>query len=254
MNTSNTSRPVACITGASSGLGAAFATVLAKQGYHLILMARRLERLNALKSKLNCPCDLIQVDLAQTDQVEQAIQKLPSTIDLLICNAGYRIKDPFEQSAFTEVHTQIHAMILAHNRLIHHCLPKFLAQKSGKIIMVSSIAGLLIKPGPLYGPIKAYQHQQALDIHATYHRQGIQCMSLCPGLVRTEFHSVNDLNDWNHIASRWWMDPLKVAEQTLRHLQRKKTFFIPGWYNRLLYMSLRHFPIQMQQMMVKWVF
>lgn len=246
--------PIALITGASSGLGEAFAYNLANKGFNLILMARRLDRLETIQSNVSVPCQLFQIDLGQLDQVKTMIKKLPPSIDLLICNAGYRIGESFEDAQDETISQQINSMIESHNMLIKHYLPIFKENKHGDIIMVSSIAGLLPSPGALYGPIKAYQHHQAINFHAHYNRFGIHCMSLCPGLVKTEFHTANGPTDWSNIASRWWMDANSVAEKTMQKLSKRKTFFIPGWYNQLMYSLLRHFPVKVQQKCVQWFF
>ena len=249
-----TNQPIALITGASSGLGQAFAYALAKQGYRLILLARREERLAKIKANIATDCQIHSVDLSDLNQVTQVLTKLPTHIDLLICNAGYRISAEFEKASPTTITQQITCMIDAHNRLMQYCLNSFIAQKQGQIVMVSSIAGLLPSPGPLYGPIKAYQHHQAINLHAHYKHLGIHVMSLCPGLIRTEFHSVNGLTDWSNISSRWWMSADQVAHKSLKKLKKKKTFFIPGWYNQLLYMTIRHLPITVQQWLTQRFF
>lgn len=246
--------PIALITGASSGLGEAFAYELARQGYQLILVARRIDRLNAIAKKITTPCQIYSVDLSQRSDVDALCQQLPKTIDLLICNAGYRLPSEFDVANMTDVNEQVFAMINGHNALIHHFLPGFMTQKHGRIINVSSIAGLLIYPNPLYGPIKAYQHHQAINLHQHYSHFGIHCMSLCPGLVKTEFHTVHGPTDWSHISQAWWMNADTVVKQTLKQLAKKKTFFIPGWYNRLMYVLARHFPIQWQQAISKKLF
>ena len=239
--------PIALITGASSGLGQAFAFALAKEGYHLILLARRIDRLHTIQSQLTTQCDCHQIDLSDALAVTQLLTTLPKRIDLLVYNEGYRIKDDFEKADHFVISQQIIAMIDSHNRLVQHYLKTFIDHKHGNIIMVSSIAGLLPSPGPLYGPIKAYQHLQAINLHAHYNHRGIHCMSLCPGLVRTEFHTANGLTEWSNIAARWWMSADDVAVKTLQQLRKGRTFYIPGWYNKLLYMVIRHLPLWCQQ-------
>ena len=246
--------PIALITGASSGLGQAFAYALAKEGYDLILLARRMDRLQAIQAQAQTTCHCYAIDLTDTEALTHLLSKLPKHIDLLICNAGYRIKDAFEHADHTIVTHQIIAMIDSHNRLMQHYLKDFIHQGHGTILMVSSIAGLLSSPGPLYGPIKAYQHHQAINLHACYKHQGVHCMSLCPGLIRTEFHSANGLTDWSKIADRWWMSADVVATQTLKQLRKGRTFYIPGWYNRLLYTLLRHLPLRLQQKLAQRFF
>ena len=164
------------------------------------------------------------------------------------------IKDAFENADSDAVSDQLIAMIDSHNRLMQYYLSDFIHRKHGTILMISSIAGLLPSPGPLYGPIKAYQHHQAINLHACYKHQGVHCMSVCPGLIRTEFHSANGLSEWSKIADRWWMSAESVATKTLKQLRKGRTFYIPGWYNRLLYTLLRHLPVRFQQKLTQRFF
>lgn len=254
MDMRHSKKPVALITGASSGLGEAFALTLAKHGYHIILLARRIERLKSIQAMVPTQCDCFQIDLADQTAVTTLLKALPNSIDLLICNAGYSIQEAFDHADSEVISQQILAMIDSHNRLIHHYLPDFVSRKQGTIINVSSIAGLLHSPGPLYGPIKAYQHHQAINLHAQYNHQGIHCMSLCPGLIRTEFHVTNGLTQWSNISSRWWMNANDVAEKTLKQLNKGRTFYIPGWYNKLMYLLVRHLPVRLQQRLTQLFF
>lgn len=245
-----TQKPIALITGASSGLGLAFAKKLAHTGYDLVLMARRSDKLKALQQALQptCQCQIIAQDLAAWANPKHDRGVLPKRVDLLICNAGYGLGTNIEDSEFEAIEQQVNAMILGHIALIHHYLPQWLANRSGQFIMIASLAATTIHPGPLYGGIKAYQHYFTLDFHARYRHQGLHALSVCPGLVYTEFHDVNGTRThFKRIHRMWWMHAEDVVTQALSGLSRKRTAMIIGWQNKLLYGFMCLLPIKTRQ-------
>jgi short-subunit dehydrogenase len=153
----------ALITGASSGIGAAFARQLAPQGFHLILVARRKERLAALAADLQghypVSAEVLDADLsepADIERVERRIAELDS-LDLLINNAGFGAPGSFAETELATQLTMIDVHIIASVRLCRATLPGMITRRRGAIINVSSIAGLVPIPGSAtYSSTKAY--------------------------------------------------------------------------------------------------
>lgn len=245
-----TRKPIAFITGASSGLGQTFAQALAQTGYDLVLLARRKDKLINLKQQLSthCQCQIITADLAQWANPQADRSILPEHVDLLVCNAGYGLGTSIEDTSFDDIHQQVNAMVLGHLALIHHYLPKWIAQRSGQFIMVASLAATTIHPGPLYGGIKAYQHHFTLNFHARYKHLGLHALSICPGLIHTEFHRANGTyTKYSRIHNIWWMTADHVVKKTLVGLKRKQTSMIIGWQNKLIYGFMTLLPIRARQ-------
>lgn len=230
-------KPIAFITGASSGIGAAFARALAQKGYDLILVARRLEKLKALKKTLNTKATCIQCDLSQPEELKKLVkrvsQRKPS---LFIANAGMGLVHNFERANWQDVEQQINVMMTAHIQLTHALLPNMIKQKSGDIIFVNSIAGLILSSSPTYGALKSALHLFANNLRLRYAKSNLRIISLCPGLTRTEFHqTMNATQTYKKFPKSCWMEADTVVNRALRDLKNNKATSIPGLYNRLFY-------------------
>jgi 3-hydroxy acid dehydrogenase / malonic semialdehyde reductase len=191
-----TSHKVAFVTGASSGIGAACARRFAGAGYHLVLAARRLEKLTELAGELAVPCHVTQLDVKDPRQIVEVVEKLPesfSHLDVLINNAGLALGLEPAPSASLEDWDD---MIDANVRGIVHCtravLPKMVLQDRGHIVNVGSIAGTYPYPGAnVYGATKAFVHQFSLNLRADLLGTPIRVTCIEPGMVKgTEFSEV----------------------------------------------------------------
>jgi 3-hydroxy acid dehydrogenase / malonic semialdehyde reductase len=192
----STSRKVAFITGASSGIGAACARRFASVGYDLVLAARRLEKLTELARELSVPCHVTRLDVTDPRQIVGVVENLPesfSHLDVLINNAGCALGLEPAQSASLE---DWDAMIDANVRGIVHCtravLPKMVRQDRGHIVNVGSIAGTYPYPGGnVYGATKAFVHQFSLNLRADLLGTQVRVTCIEPGMVSgTEFSEV----------------------------------------------------------------
>jgi short-subunit dehydrogenase len=241
----------ALITGASSGIGAAFAHQLAAIGYDLILVARREDRLAALATDLQgchpITAEVLAADLSNPTDVkgvERRITELES-LDLLINNAGFGAPGPFAQA---DLHTQlnmIHVHVIASVRLTRAALPGMIARRQGTIINVSSIAGLVPIPGSAtYSSTKAYLNVFSEALQAELKGTGVRVQALCPGFTHTEFHDTPTHRGFHRsrIPEVLWMSAEKVAEQSLCALRRHQVIFIPGPKNRLVAAVARSLP------------
>jgi short-subunit dehydrogenase len=185
----------ALITGASTGLGADFAQILASRRFNLILVARNEERLteiaNSLTKKHNITCHVIRSDLAESGSAQKLFDEVSSrklSVDILINNAGYGLWGPFAESKFKEMAGMIQLNINTLTELTRLFLPNMVAQKSGHILNVASTAAF--QPGPwmaVYYASKAYVLSFSEALAEEIKGTGVSVTTLCPGPTKTEF-------------------------------------------------------------------
>ena len=235
----------ALITGASSGIGAAFARTLAAEGYDLLLVARRAERLAALAAELRqqhgVTVETLAVDLATPAgiaQVAQRITHLPN-LTLLINNAGFGLKGPFWDVDLARQQAMIQLHVQATVALCHAALPGMLAHRHGQIINVSSVAAFGPLPGnATYMPTKAYLNNFSESLALELQGRGVQVQALCPGFTYSEFHDTAEYAGFNRrrYPGFMWMTAEAVAAHSLAALRRAQppVVFVPGRVNRLL--------------------
>jgi short-subunit dehydrogenase len=189
----------ALVTGASSGIGAEFARQLAPWASHLVLVARRAERLESLKLDIERRFPGTQVyiyglDVTDPDGCDAFFEWLDAcglTVDLLVNNAGLGDHGPFVEGAWPRVREMIEVNIVALTRFTHRLLPAMKAAGHGAVINVSSIAGLLPVPGiSVYAATKAYVNSFSEAIRIELRGSGVTVTTVCPGPVNTEFGRV----------------------------------------------------------------
>ncbi len=191
----------AVVTGASSGIGAAFAERLARDRYDLVIVARRGERLEALAKRLRAESkvdvQVIVADLTQPEQlrsVERRIADDPA-LELLVNNAGFSASMPFVTLDPDRAQEMIQVQVVAVTRLTRAALPGMIARGRGAVINVSSrlaFSASMTSP-PLnkravYGATKAYINAFTAILHDELKGTGVQVQALCPGIVWTEFY------------------------------------------------------------------
>lgn len=241
-------RGTALVTGASSGIGEAFAHRLAREGYRLLLVARRQERLAALATDLQAQygsaAEVIVADLADPAAVEALAQRIAACSDLtlLVNNAGFGLtgrfaeSDPARQLAMIQVH------VAATVRLTRAALPGMLARGSGAIINVSSVAAFLPTGGSvLYTTTKNALNTFSLTLAQELSGTGIRVQALCPGFTYTEFHDAQGTGR-PALPRFWWMTAEAVVDHALRDLQRGQALSVPGWINQLTVTLTRALP------------
>jgi len=232
-------RPCALVTGATSGIGAAFANRLAQEGFDLILHGRRqkelLERANNLERTYRTSVEIVIAELSQTEgirKLEESIKSL-ERLDMLINNAGY-----WEPGVFWERSPDsLEAMIMVHNvapvRFICAALPRMLEQNRGDIINVSSIGAYFnMVTMENYGATKAYSISFTESLHVALMGTGIRVQVLIPGFTVTEFHSRLGADFTK--AQRRWMQPEEVVDKSLRALGKAQVLCLPGFRHRLI--------------------
>jgi len=227
-------RALAVITGATSGIGAAFARRLAADGYNLVLHGRRKERLDALAEELRdehgASVEVLIAELAdeQGIQVVEERIKRAENLEVLLNNAGFGIHGLFHEAG-AETHEEMIAVhVRACVRFAHAALPAMLARKRGAIISVSSVAAFMPSPGSVnYGATKAYLTAFSEGLHMELKGTGVRVQALCPGYTRTEFHSRRGI-DTSRIPDGLWMSAESVVDESLKCLKRDRVICIPG--------------------------
>jgi len=237
----------ALITGASSGIGAAFAKALAASGTHLILVARSEEKLRALANQLAAQhaihAEVIVADLSRvgvTHTVFEETQRRDLTVDLLINNAGFGTYGPFETLDAEREQQEILLNVATLVDLTHAFVPMMLARHQGAIINVASIAAF--QPGPyaaVYAASKAFVLSFSEALWGEYRTKGVRVLALSPGATSTEFFEVSGSQD---AAPRNMETPEHVVQVALRALEQGRPSVVSGRQNALLSNASRFFP------------
>jgi len=229
----------ALITGASSGLGAEMARQLALRARALVLVARRLERLESLKNELSRSGLEIQchaVDLTDSGKTEEFLTALAASgtkIDFLINNAGMGDHGLFEESDWKRVQAMLDLNIKTLTRLTHALLPEIIRSKRGAILNVSSITGFLPMPNmAVYAASKAYVNSFTEALRAELRGTGVAVTALCPGPVDTEFGTLARRSDETDAAPAPNMLKLpveRIVREGLAAVDRDRARVVPGW-------------------------
>jgi short-subunit dehydrogenase len=243
-------KPVALVTGASSGIGEVFARRLFARGFDLVLVARRRGRLERLASELGGAVVLAADLAADADmrRVEQYIVE-QSNLEFLVNNAGFGSSGRFWEAGI-DVQDRMHRLhIIAALRLTHAALEVMLPRARGSIINVSSVAAFLHNPFSVsYGATKAWINSftEALYVELKSVGSPVRVQALCPGFTITEFHDVLGA-DRTLVPHSLWMTAESVVEASLRGLEKNRLFVIPGWryrwfvrFQQRLPRSIRH--------------
>lgn len=240
----------ALITGASSGIGAAYARQLAEKGFDLILLARRKDRLQTLADKLQTDysirCEIIPADLSNGDEINKAADYIHHVddLDILINNAGFATVGYFADIPLEKSLRMFHLHMTASLQLSHAALPGMLKRQRGAIINVSSMGAFMLTPGNvLYDATKSFLATFSENLALEVKDQGIKVQALCPGFTRTEFHEVGDFKNFDRslIPDSLWMMPDEVVASSLKALEKNKdVVFIPDWKQRLLKWIVLH--------------
>lgn len=246
--------PLALITGASAGIGAAFARRLSKDGYRVILVARRHDRLQALAKELG-NAEVLVADIATDDGLKIVADRVAAapSLDLLVNNAGFGTEGRFFEIPL-ESQDRMHRLhILATLRLTHAALPAMVARRSGGVINVSSVAAFGQSPGNTsYCATKTWMNSftRGLSIELKGIGSPVKVQALCPGFTITELHDVLGM-DRSTIAPWLWMTAEHVVDDSLRALERGKLFVVPGGIYKLAVALQRWVPWRLQDRLVR---
>ena len=229
----------ALVTGASSGIGAAFARRLARDDWDLVLVARRADALEALAEELRAKrgvrVDVLPADLterADLARVEDALRSDPA-LELLVNNAGFGTECRFHEAEIERETRVLRLNAEAVMRLAHAALGPMVERGRGALINVSSGIGLM--PAPffaVYGATKAFVNAFSEAIAEELVGTGVRVQALCPGFTRTEFQQVAG-TDASRLPGFLWQDADQVVEASLDGLRRGALIVIPGLPNRI---------------------
>ncbi len=242
-------RRTALVTGASSGIGAEFARVLAAKGYNLVLVARREERLRQQAAEYaeqsGVKVEVLPADLsteAGISRVEQRISE-NNDIDFLVNNAGYGVFGAFTEVSIQDTLGLINCLELAAVRFTRAALTGMTQRRRGAVINVSSLGAFSPKRfDSTYVGAKAFLNQFSESISAELRGTGVRVQVLCPGFTLTEFHDAPQYARF-HIKERiprWlWMTPGEVVRESLNSLALDKPVCVPGCKNQIIALGAR---------------
>ncbi len=243
---------LALITGASAGLGAAFARAYAARGYDLALVARRTDRLEALAAELRSAHGIeafaIGADLAVYEAeslVIEAVNAHGRSVDLLVNNAGFSIPQSFAAVPWERQRDFLMTLIVSACGLAHAVIPPMVERGRGAIINVASLAGF--SPGmaghTLYPAAKSFAIKFSEALDAEYRGKGLRVTAVCPGFTRTEFALVNGTQAVMDASPRVFFQTAgPVVETAIRANEKGRVVVVPGWHNKVAAALLRYLP------------
>lgn len=233
----------ALITGASAGLGAEFARQFAARGYDLVLVARRVDRLHILAEELRSthvikvtiwPADLS--DPTAPTALVRELGQLQQHIDVLVNNAGSAGPDLLQERDWAVHRRYQELMMTSAVALAHELVPPMVERGYGRVLNVASMAGRIMRGGDTtYGPAKAFLIAHSEALAGSLQGSGVRVMALCPGFVRTEFHTEPELHALRDSIPGWlWYDAQTVVREGLSALERGRVVYVSGrLYRRL---------------------
>ncbi len=237
-------RPCSLVTGASAGIGAAFARALAARGHDLVLVARRGDRLHALADALRerhgTRSTVLVADLADPSAPQQLCEALDSSgyaVDWLINNAGYGLPGTLVANPWQAHADFVQVMMTAPTELAWRLLPGMRARGHGRVINVASLAGFV--PGTaghtLYAASKAYLIKLSQSLALENRDAGVHVSALCPGFTWSEFHDVTGTREkMNAMPHFMWLTAEEVARQGIEAVERGAAVYVPGRVNRTI--------------------
>jgi len=242
----------ALITGASSGIGEAFAEVFAAEGFDLVITARREDRLQAVADRIvrqhGRRVHVIAADLGRPDAPERLCAELAARgihVDALVNNAGYGVPGAYLASPWSRHDEFVQVMVTAVAELTHRLLPAMIERGYGRIVNVASLAGLTPPPAghTLYAASKAFLIKFSEALSHEVGRHGVHVTAICPGFTLSEFHDVTGTRQQMKRLPRWmWLDAATVARQGFDAVARGTPVYVNGRVNRTIAALVRYMP------------
>ncbi len=240
----------AMVTGATAGIGAAFARALAARGHDLVLVARDQARLDSAARQLRTygvQVDVLPADLTDDEACARVEWRCGEGVDMLVNNAGLGTKGAFHEVPREQEEHLLRLNVRAPMRLTHAALPSMIDRGGGAIVNVSSVAGFAPGVrGATYGASKAWLTSFSESLHLQYAERGVSVLALCPGFTRTEFHDRAEM-DMRGLPDRLWLDADDVVRTALADLDRGRSRSIPGAQYKALVAATRLVPPSVQR-------
>ncbi len=236
----------ALVTGASSGIGEEYCWQLATNGHNLVMVSTNAEKLEKLaqqiRQKAAVEVEVIAADLSVKNDLDTVIKRIENTdkpIDLLINNAGFAVAQPFvggdRQREIYALKVMVEAVLL----LTHAAVQSMIERKRGAIINVASIAAFTAMG--TYAAAKSWVVTFTQSLATELKEYNIAVSALCPGLVKTNFHSVKGLKNVKYFPG-FWCTPRKVVEDSLKGIAQNKIIVVPTMKYKIVYVLLKFAP------------
>jgi uncharacterized protein len=250
------SRPVALITGPTSGLGAGFARRYAIDGYDLVLVARDADRLECLAAELHdeagANVEVLVADLAADADRAKVADRLAAGVRVLVNNAGFATSGEFWTADLALLQSQLDVNVTAVMQLTHAALPSMLAAHEGTVINVASVAGLMPGRGSTYSASKAWVIAFSEGLANGLTGTGVGMHALCPGFVHTEFHARAGI-DMAKTPSFLWLEVDDVVRECMADVAKDKVVIVPGLQYKALTVGGRVVPRNLVRAMTRVV-
>lgn len=235
------SRHIALITGASSGIGKAFALHYADAGSHLVLVGRDVEQLNSVREEViaaGASCQICIADLSESDGIASLLELCPQP-DVVVANAGVTVAGRVGTREWAQLEQMSYLLGVGVAQLLEGIVPAMTQRGSGDILIVSSIASLITMPNSaMYAASKSFVTAYGRSLAAETERFGVRVCVLCPGYVHTNLHERAGLSHLEKQVPGWmWISSDTVVQAGISGLRRKKIVVVPG----RVYRSVRPF-------------
>jgi short-subunit dehydrogenase len=249
-------RPVALITGPTSGIGAGYARRYARDGYDLVLVARDVERLKELAGELEALAgqaggiEILPADLADAADRDKVADRLARGVRVLVNNAGFGTSGEFWTADPAQLQGQLDVNVTAVMHLTRAALPAMLDAGAGTVINIASVAGLLPGRGSTYSASKAWVVSFTEGLSNGLQGSGVGVHAVCPGYVHTEFHARAGI-DMAEVPSFLWLEVDDVVRESLADIAKGKVISIPSIQYKYLVATGRVMPRRLMRAAVR---
>ena len=233
----------ALVTGATSGIGLAFARTLATRGHDIVLVARDRERLDLVAAELRghrVEVEVIAADLGDRSQlavVEDYIRA--HAVEILVNNAGFGVPQRFSTGDLDAEQQMLDVLVTAVMRLTHAALPGMIARGSGAVLNVSSVAGWIT--GGTYSASKAWVTVVSESLSIELAGTGVHVTAVCPGFTHTEFHQRASM-EMDALPEWMWLDTQEVVERALADVRKGRPVSVAGAQYKALSLAAQYLP------------
>ena len=233
------------VTGASSGIGAEFSRQLAARGMHLVLVARREDRLRGLAAELEAAhgtrCEIIPADLSQPHAGRDLLAEVSRRgimVELLVNNAGFGLVSSVEETDVERALELIQVNVTGLTELTLLMAQEMVRRGHGGIINIGSVVSFQpVGYMGVYAASKAYVLHFSEALWAELRSRGVTVTALCPGTTKTEFFDRSGVPGW---AERTWSEDVKTVVRTgLKAFDARRPYVVSGWTNYLLSLAVR---------------